>query len=536
MYKILMIRLNLNEESDFRNLNLIFVRYISIPNLEKMFHQNPTENVEMFFEAFHKNPVNTWEEEEIRNFIDIQNNSSKVFNSWIEQHSDLKELLISNTTKNEFIDRLKWKEHFQFEAFQKYIAPFFLSLLERKLETKANREWANIFSYFILIEEETRFYLEQSLYKKIDEDIENKFQHLKKETKFEVFQSDVTYILSDDILQIHNGLGRSSHALKINFVENVLTLFKHRLCTAKLANWMLIQLDKMKLNEQQSQSLQEIKLAINSGEFTFKYNENAGSSKISLKTVFIIVTIFGIIGIVFFSLTTDFSPPPQIVHEGSALTYFSVNERKEIDSILRSMQPKPILESDTSYYGAGATVFLRTAFENSIVEDLFRDFEKDMEMHYSALFDSSSFIKTSNFSNEIITKTKALLKRKNGRQIEMNNSSEYTILVICWEEKAVGETYSLLVAPHSIQTFLANEQEHFIILPGIGFSKIPSKNRNEFKLLKSHFSNIDFNFEYALQQQFILDSPHGKKTKILLEGKKGDIFQVTDLDGSFKQI
>jgi hypothetical protein len=39
-----------------------------------------------------------------------------------------------------------------------------------------------------------------------------------------------------------------------------------------------------------------------------------------------------------------------------------------------------------------------------------------------------------------------------------------------------------------------------------------------------------------LQQQFILDSPHGKKTKILLEGKKGDIFQLTDLDGSFKQI
>lgn len=512
------------------------MRYISIPELERTFHVNPLDNQELFFDTFHKTPVNTWKSDEIRSFIEHQNPSSKVFNSWIEQHIDLKELLISNHTKNAFIDRLKWKEHFQFEAFQKYIAPFFLSLLERKLETKANREWAIIFSYFVLVEDETRFYLEQSLYRKIEEDIESKFSSLSKATKFEVFQSDITYLLSDDILQIHNGLGRSSHALKINYIEKVLSLFKHQLCTAKLANWMLIQMDKMKLNEQQLHSLQEIKSAIKSGEFTFKYNENANSNKISLKTGFLIATIAGIIAIVVFSLKTDFSLPPQIVHEGSALTYFSVKERKEIDSILRSMQPKPILESDTSYFGSGTTVFLRTAFENAVVESLYCDFEKDMELHYSALYDSSTSIKSSNFSSETINGTQSFLKRKEGRQIELNNSSGYAVLVLGWEEKAGGKIFSILVAPHSIQNFRANETEHFMVLPGIGFSKIPSKNRNEFKTLKSHFSNIDFNFEYALQQQFILDQPHGKKTKLLMEGNKGDIFQVTDLDGSFTQI
>lgn len=512
------------------------MRYISISELERTFHVNPIDNLELFLDTFHKNPINTWKEEDIRAFIDLQNPASKVFNSWIEQHADLKELLISNTTKNSFVDRLKWLEHFQFKAFQNYSSSFFLSLLERKLETKANREWAIIFSYFVLVEDETRFYLEQSLYRKIEEDIESKFLNIKNASKIEVFESEITYLLSDDILQIHNGLGRSSHALKINYIEKTLSLFKHKLCTANMANWMLLQFDKMSLNEQQSQSLIEIKTSIKSGKYRFKSQENAKSNKISLKTGFFIATICGIIGVVIFSLTTDFSTPPLIVHEGSALTYFSVKERKEIDSILRSMQPKPLLESDTSYYGTGATVYLRTAFENSTIESLYLDFEKDLELHYSALFDSSNSIKKNSFSSEIINGTQSLLYRKQGRKMEVNNSSAYAVLVICWEEKSGGKTYSLLLAPHSIQTFLAEEMEHFIVLPGIGFSKIPSKNKKEFKTLKSHFSNIDFNFEYALQQQFIFDEPHGKKTKLLMEGNKGDIFQVTDLDGSFTQI
>ena len=225
----------------------------------------------------------------------------------------------------------------------------------------------------------------------------------------------------------------------------------------------------------------------------------------------------------------------ELIYEGSALKYFSVKERKEIDSVIRSMDSIPKLVSNPDYYGSGMTVFIRQSFKNKVAEKLFIDLETDRDLHYTSSFDTLLKTKVEDLKSLVLASTKSLITKKNGEIFEFKNESEYAILLVCWEEKSGGQIYTSVVSSQStIQTKVAKE-DHFLMLPGFDFGKIPTENLTSFKLLDHHFGTIDFNFESALQEFYVLKSPQAGKNKVLFIGKRGEVVEVMEANGVFER-
>lgn len=511
------------------------MRYFSINDLKASYAYHPLEQKELFFNALNSSSLNELEKQEICGFLSVQTQQTLIFNAWIEQHGELKSLLTSGNVNNLFADKFKWKQHQFFTAFQSYISPFFDVLLLKNNDFKLADEWTIIFSFFELIEKEYRFYLEQKCYSFVKIELDKLFNSIENLLDRKKFESELNSLLSPSVLALHSYLSLSSNRLKIDFVERVLSLFKHPLCTSKLANWVLLQLKKLKLNDQQINSLNEIKAAIISGEYVFKEPE-IEQKKIVFKRVYGFYSLaILIVAFLIFVFKYDFSMKPELIYEGSALKYFSVKERKEIDSVIRSMDSIPKLVSNTDYYGFGMTVFIRQPFKNKVTEKLFIDLETDRDLHYSATFDTLFKTKVDELKSLVLASTKSLVTKKNGETFEFKNESEYVILLICWEEKSGGQTYTRVVSPQStIQTKIAKE-DYFLMLPGFDFGRIPLENDTSFKLLDYHFGTIDFNFESALQNFYVLKSPQLGTNKVLFVGKKGEVVEVMDANAVFER-
>jgi hypothetical protein len=511
------------------------VRYFSFNDLKKTYGFHPIEQNKLFINALTLSSLHESEIQEIKGFLNVQTQQTLIYNAWIEQHDDLKSLLVSGTANIQFSDKFKWKQHQFFKDFQSYISPFFDVVVLRNNASNSLENWTKIFSYFELIEKENRFSLEQKCYSLVKIELDKLFNSIQNQLEAKQFESEFNILLSPSVITLHSYLSLASNRLKIDFVERVLNLFKHPFCTDKLANWVLLQLQKMKLNEQQITSLNEIKTAIISGEYVF--NEPKVERK---KTVF--KRIYGfyslailIIVFLIFVFKYDFSMKPELIYEGSALKYFSVRERKEIDSVIRSMDSIPKLVSNPDYYGSGMTVFIRQSFKNKVVEKLFVDLETDRDLHYASSYDTLFKTKVDELKSLVLASTKSLVNKKNGQSFEFKNESEYSILLVCWEENSGGKIYTNVVSPQStIQPKVAKE-DYFLMLPGFDFGKIPAKNDTSFKLLDYHFGTIDFNFESALQEFYVLKSPQVGKNKVLFIGKKGEVVEVMDVSGVFER-
>jgi len=512
------------------------LRYISILQLQKEFGYHPIDDKESFLTVFSQMNQTNFSKEEVLQFIEIQKQQTQIFNAWIEQHKGLFDLLLYGDTPVHFEDKLKWKEHRFYDQFQNYISPFFEFIITQDKTGKSFRDWAIIFSYFELMNIEKRFVLEQKfysiLYKKIYELIEKqKSQKVRGQ-----FESDMLKLLDSSVIKVHSLLSNSSNSIKINFIDNILQFFKHPLCSSQLANWMVLQLQQLKLNEQQLVSLEKIKNSINNGDYLFNSAKTSTRNSLSIKQWFSLTAIVGFILIIYFILTVDFSTKPQFVHEGSALKYFSVKERKEIDSIIRSMDTIPKLNRISNYLGSGISVYLQKIYNNKVARQLIWDLELDRDLHYSARYDTIEKLNSNELKSAKFNQRKALTERKSNFKIELRNDSDYSLIVLCWDEKSKSNCYSSLIPPKSIIQFNANKEDYFHILPGFEFSKIPIENQSQFKLLNIHFGRIDFNFESALQELLVLKSPNSAINKLLVSGKKGDFVEINDVNGGFERI
>ena len=254
------------------------MRYISLNQLEKEFGLNPLMEKDALLELLRLHQSKTWKSEEIECFLSIQTAQTLVFNGWIEQHEGLRDLLLFGTVSSSFFDKMKWKQHQLYPSFQSYISNFFdLKISENKTHFSFS-DWSNVFSYFELMENEQRFFTEQKCYAVLKKDLNLIFKSIESQVNINSFESEVSSLLSDSVLEVHSFLSSSSNSLKIEFVERVLALFKHRFFTAKLANWSINQLQKLMLNEQQLTSLNAIKSGIVSETFRFREISEQGKN------------------------------------------------------------------------------------------------------------------------------------------------------------------------------------------------------------------------------------------------------------------
>jgi hypothetical protein len=503
------------------------VKYISLIDLARKFNLSKIDSAEQLFLIPEiKDHPNF---ENIKQFITIQNKETIVFNGWIEQNKPLKELLISSTTTDFFTDSQNWKQHAFFDKFKHYVSPFFKELIQRKNHAEISSEWAKIFSYFVLLEDDSCFYIEQLFYTNIQKSITEKLVESQKNISESDFHQILLFLLSDDSIKIHNSLSRASHALKVNFIERILQLFYHPKCSAKLAHWMILSLTKMELNLEQNESLKQIKDKIKNGQIFFSNTNDIKNQPIKKNLIFILSSLFGI-GLFIYLFNQQTSAEFNNFKEASSLVFFSVKERKEIDSVLKSMEIEQDDSLNTTYF-TGNTITVKGPIINVLAQKIYKEFELDMSNHFLSAYDTCLVCNANNLKNEKIDKTFSLSEINSNHELEIKNDSEYSFLILAWNETKQGEVYSGFLNQKSTFKIKILEGMNMIFISGSSYGEIPNKHKSDFSLLKNHFCSIDFNYEFSLQKIQSVGSLNYKESKILLEGTLGEVIILTDSNG-----
>lgn len=505
------------------------MKYFSLYDLLKELKFDKSESLEQLLNL--PSILNHPEYSELKRFILTQNKETRIFNSWIEQHKTLKELLVSGTTSDFFNDLYKWNQHALFKKFKLYVSPFFEELIKRKNDSQISSEWARIFSFFVLLDDESRIRLEQTLYQNINSIITKKLSETNEKIDALELHQILLFLLSEDCIAIHNSLSRASHNLKVSFIEQILQLFYHPRCTAKLAHWMILRLEIMAMNSEQNQSLASIKSKIKSGEIQFLNQQREKQPIVRSRILGSIFSILSFGILLMYLYKKEFTVVAQNFKEASSLSFFSIKERKEIDSIIKSMTITIIDSANTDYYSSGTSVSIQNPIINELAKDIYNELELDMTNHFMRVYDTCSSLSNSKLSQEKINQTKSLDKIAAKKEVEFKNDSEFSFLIIAWEESRQGKVFSGIISKNSILKLKVLNNMKLVILPGNDYGLIPQKNKSNFKHLTNHFCSIDFNYEFALQQIYSLNSSNSRKTKILLDGKLGEVINITDTEG-----
>jgi len=504
------------------------VKYISLNDLADQHQFEIDGNFESVYKAISSNEL--LDHADYKLFLSIQNEQTKVFNGWIEQHKSLKELLISKTTSEFFKDIYKWKQHALFNQFKLYVSPFFEDLLIRKNESQINCEWAIIFSFFELMDDVKRIHLEHNLYQNINSIITEKLSQTSKNIDELKLHQILLFLLSDDSITIHKSLSRASHYLKVSFIEQILQLFFHPKCTAKLAHWMILRLEKLEMNSEQNQSLQQVKSKIRNGEIQFLNNPPNNRPARGRKFLLACSAFaFGFLLIYFY--TQEFVVEAQNFKEASSLTFFSIKERKEIDSILKSMTLTMPDTANTDVFSSGTSISIENPIKNELAKHIFNELEQDMNNHFIRAYDTCIPLLKNNLALEEISETRGLDKIPSNSVVEFKNDSEYTFIIIVWMESEKEKVFSGVISKKSSLEMTVSKDMHLILLPGNDYGAIPKEYKNYFKYLTNHFCSIDFNYEYALRQIYSIGNINSKKAKILMEGILGEVIIISDIDG-----
>ena len=511
---------------------LFIVRYISLKDLQQISGLDPHSHANELVQKFSEFSIESFTQQDLEAFLSIQNLQTKVFNSWIEQLPGLKELLSTGKTLVLFKDTFKWSEHQSFGDFQRYVAPFFSIILQNKNQIDFDENGKCVFSYLPLISLDARTDIEQTLFYHLQKKLDLHFERLLQSKNLETFYEEMVFLLGDDVFFILNHLSRNSHGVKVQFTERIISFFSHNYCHAKSANWMLNRLQLLDLNEKQKESLSEIRQKLKAGSIRFAFKEKS-KSKFPLRLWLSVVVIALILAGGGVLLTMDFSMPPNLIHEGSALKYFSVKERKEIDSVLRTMNVQPELPDESYGNYSGVSIALRKPYANDLAEAIYRELELEMSLHFQQGFDSSKVFTKAEIAKLAIKKVESLSQTKLGDAVEINNTSDYDFMVLAWDEEEDGNVHCGFIASKTKIQFKLKNGSHCMLVPGLRFAAIPTNQQKNFRYLQAHFQNIDFNFEQYVQNPMQFLYPSGSLNKLLIEGKTGEVIYVNDVKGAF---
>ncbi len=503
------------------------MQYISIKDLSKELNLDINLGYEQILRTLsEKKPEDL---ETLKPFFLIQNAKTKVFNSWIEQHNSLKELLIYGKTSAYYIDIYNWKQHSLFNEFKAYLSLLIDFLFHRKEEVKINSEWSMIFSYFELLVDEKRFAIEKTLFENIWKSNNLLFTKCSNTEDASEFNTLIFNILTDDCIQIHNYLSRSSYSIKISFVEQVVKLFFHSQCTIEMANWLINKLEKFNLNFEQKKSIEVAKDKLYTGEYIFK---KTVKRVFSFKHyILLILPIIFIAYLMYYLYNIEGVTDYKNFKEASSLTFFSVNERKEIDSLLKSTLPDSSDSLRQNFYTNGNSIIIQNPIKNNLADSIYSELEQDMNYQFLGIYDTCIPISRNKLFDEEIQLTKSFEAIQSNYELEVKNDSEYSILILAWMEKKNDMVYSKIVPFKSNEKIKIIQGMKIILLPGIKYGAIPLIFKKDYKYLSNHFCSIDFNYEYLLQKINTVNKIQSKQSRLLIEGFIGEVLNITDAEG-----
>lgn len=483
----------------------------------------------------------TFSIEDVHFFLQSLDDKKMIYLSWIEQHKDLKELLLGRSPSHAFNDTFKWKQHSLYGEFSVYLS-IFLSpeLLSYRDETSLEK-LHHVFSFCSLLPKDERAVVEELLFKQLKQRITNLHPKLAEAKSEKELSSILQEICNDDLIGIVNLLSRSSYASKVWYVDQLLWVIQQQACTVRLANWILKQLEKTELNPEHQEKITDLKKDLSKGKIRVKNSNLTKQKGIPVKTI---LGFSAIILLVVLSTWIIWKKPfssskEELFQTSTAYEQFTKDERKKIDSLLRDIQQENLPESNEidpnqPLMGSGISMSIRVPFSNSRMERMYQDLLIDADLHEKGLIDTCIIFDSAKTNSTYYKGISSAKNRKAAVDMLLKNESAYDCYIFIFNEAKGGRIYSFLLKKGASTELKMNQFEHVLFVPGNNLGQfIAPKSAGELPSVDfdHHFCKVDMNYSESLMNLYILENPKSGKNKLLISGDLNGYFTVVDLYG-----
>jgi hypothetical protein len=522
------------------------MRFISLSTLKKVTSSigDPISDRKKILDEIHAVPscfeTSGYSNTEIQAILAALNEQTEVFFQWIEQDKGLLSILEGKHPKQPFSDHFHWIGHALSEDFGRFLSPFLCSAALKFRDEKNATLLFHLFSYFQLLPADDRLVIEQEIFKGTKERIISAIQETQATKTEEQLLQLTEDICSNDLIGLVGQLSRSSYHTKVWYVDQILTIFKHPDCSARLAFRIVQRLKELELNPEHQTTINEIEKDLTTGQILANKKGSKKNVRITGKKIFSIVFLIGLALAVYFIV--NYKEPQEINPDldlASSFEKFSKEERKQIDSLLRSQRQDSLFtENDQDQYlwtqGNGVSLSLRKPLKNERMEELYNDWLLDAQLYEKGIMDTCLGSSGSDkFQYKGVKSTDQL---KGDRVTTIRNESEYSVYIFVFEEKKNGSVYSTLLKKNKTISLNLNTDQYLLFVAGntlaefkkpsgAGIGELPSKSFDH------HFCETDFNLSISMNTIYKLAFPQKGSNKLLLSGDEFSNFVVADLYG-----
>lgn len=453
-------------------------------------------------------------DKEINDFLNIQDETTILFNGWIESDSQIRSFLKSEKKQFLFTDTKGFKNHILFKDFQRYVENF---LPDFKSNFDVFEDILLFQSYSELVQLSFWKKKEYKVLQDFSLEIENILGIINETKDIKAFNQKACILFTDQIISIINNLSGESSYYKISFIENAILLIKDSRCSANTSGFILKQLNNLRLQDNQKESIEQTLTLYKEGKLTKQKPKKSFNFRL-IGTLILLIVICSSVFVFYNQMnSSDLITQKDL---SSSLQFFSKAERMKIDSILKEKKiSSMVLDSMYQNSGVGFDVSIRIPFSNQKAESIYQKLEKGLSDYY---FNPQTPCQSTGSFKKELKNTESLSKSIGAKSIDFKNKSDYTILIIMFDDVSHSMVYSFRLLRGEELKFSTENNMVFFFLPGdksIDNSLVP-------------FCQIDFNYDKGFSTPYTFLGTE-KKSKVLFEGKKGDMVEIVDLGNVF---
>ncbi len=477
----------------------------------------------------------TYQEKDIQKALAlIRIEGATVFHGWIAQHP-----VLENFMKNGVVDHLELtptvQNHALFPQFQKFVTAYLKEQL-LSVNPQNDSETAHLFSFVCLLTTDVRDVIEAELFKSIHKRVKVLLEAASTMRDLEL-QASVSNLLSVPVISSLNNLSKAMYHEKVFYVESFLELIQSGVCTPRLSNWILKQLDQLKLNKEHNDKLFDIRSDLKSGKIQgLKTIAKKRSAVNPVKLVGGLLSL-GVITVLVFYFFKNTESELDAVSSNSSFKTFTKQERAQMDSIIKILQAK----HNNSYFNIDTTstgqlimpsyLSMRRSFDNQLMERIYEDWNKDgiLQELYSAAI-------TTEISDLSRRQGEKPLNAKPGKiKVNLVNESAYSLVIYAGKNDPSATVYSQHIPQDTTIELLLDEGDVFFCVAGRSLQKFEVPRNVAVDLLpdfdfKEHFGSTDNNYIESMNRPYFVRRSEAT-AKVLVTGNKRDYFAITELDG-----
>lgn len=460
-----------------------------------------------------------------------------VFHGWIAQHPVLLNFMQNGVVGNLAVTATV-ANHQLFPSFQKFTTAYLQEqLLQYKV--KDDDELASLFSFVNLLDKEVRDVVENQLFKPIHQRVKALTDEAPDLDENEL-QNAVTILLSESILSCVNSLSKAMYREKVFFVESFLDLIRSGACTPRLSNWILKQLDGVKLNKEHNDKLLDIRKDLKSGKI--KGLKTVTKNRSVFRPRQLITKLLGVVAfaVLIFYFFTNNEKTVDELDSNSSFKTFTKEERVQLDSIIQILQAKhnsarfDIDTTSTGHLIMPSYLSMRRSFNNPLLEQIYEDWNKDGILQ--DLYPPGTSISQKNISRR--TGEKPLSSKPGTIKVSLVNESAYSLIFYTGKNEINGSVYSEYIPQDTTIQLLLNVDDVFFIVAGRSLQKFETPSGVAPDLLpgfnfKEHFGSTDDNYLESINSPYLVKKSL-PELRILVQGSKRDYFSVVELDGALE--